>query len=262
MYSKKLCHIMKKRYRNLITNTSLNPSQSQNGTEKRNRKQKIIWFNPPFNKNLSTNIGKCFLRLIQKHFPENHRFHKIFNKNTIKISYSCMPNMDSIINSHNKNILKPSSPAENDRTCNCVRREDCPLNQNCLQSKIIYQATIKSELVNYGEKKYIGLCETTFKKRYASHKTSFTNKKYQHNTTLSTEFWRVKELNGNPSITWEKIGKAEPFNVESGRCLLCLNEKFEIANYPYNNLLNKRTEVIAKCRHMNKFNLSSYNTND
>ena len=29
-------------------------------------------------------------------------------------------------------------------------------------------------------------------------------------------------------------------------------EKFEIANYPGTNLLNKRTEVVAKCRHRNK----------
>ena len=61
------------------------------------RKRKIIWFNPPYNKNLSTNIGKFFLNLINKHFPKEHKFHKIFNKNNVKVSYSCMPNIKSII---------------------------------------------------------------------------------------------------------------------------------------------------------------------
>ena len=38
----------------------------------RNRKRNIIWFNPPYSKNVSTNVGKKFLTLIEKHFPENH----------------------------------------------------------------------------------------------------------------------------------------------------------------------------------------------
>ena len=33
------------------------------------RKRKIIWFNPPYSKNVSTNVGNQFLQLINKHFP-------------------------------------------------------------------------------------------------------------------------------------------------------------------------------------------------
>ena len=59
-------------------------------TPKQNRKRKIIWFNPPFSKNVSTNIGcKKFLNgLINKHFPPQNKLHKIFNRNTLKLSYS------------------------------------------------------------------------------------------------------------------------------------------------------------------------------
>ena len=57
------------------------------------RKKKIIWFNAPYNQNLSTNIAKIFLKLVDKHFPHTHRLHKIFNRNTIKVSYSCMSNV-------------------------------------------------------------------------------------------------------------------------------------------------------------------------
>ena len=35
----------------------------------RSRKRNIIWFNPPFSKNVKTNVGKIFLGLIKKHFP-------------------------------------------------------------------------------------------------------------------------------------------------------------------------------------------------
>ena len=33
-------------------------------------KRKIIWFNPPFSKNVSTKIGKSFLSLLDLHFPK------------------------------------------------------------------------------------------------------------------------------------------------------------------------------------------------
>ena len=57
------------------------------------RKRKIIWFNPPYSKNVSTKVGNQFLKLINKHFPRHHKFYKLFNKNNVKVSYSCMPNM-------------------------------------------------------------------------------------------------------------------------------------------------------------------------
>ena len=47
---------------------------------KRNHKRNIVWFNPPFNRNVSTKIGKYFLNLLDKHFPRNHRLHKIFKR--------------------------------------------------------------------------------------------------------------------------------------------------------------------------------------
>ena len=55
---------------------------------KKVRQRKIIWFNPPYSVNVETNIGKTFLKLIDKHFPKINKFHKIFNRNNVKVSYS------------------------------------------------------------------------------------------------------------------------------------------------------------------------------
>ena len=76
---------------------------------KRNRLRKVIWFNPPFSQNVKTNIGKIFLKLVKQHFPKHHKLNKIFNKNTLKLSYCCMKNMSSIIKQHNVNILSAES---------------------------------------------------------------------------------------------------------------------------------------------------------
>ena len=67
----------------------------------RNRRRKIILFNPPFSQSMMTNIGKIFLKLIRKHFPKHHELHKIFNSNTLKLSFSGMKNISNIINISN-----------------------------------------------------------------------------------------------------------------------------------------------------------------
>ena len=56
--------------------------------EKRKRRRKIIWFNPPFSLSMKTNIGKLFFKMLKKNFRKSNSFSKTFNKNTIKISYS------------------------------------------------------------------------------------------------------------------------------------------------------------------------------
>ena len=40
--------------------------------------------------------------LISEHFPPNYKYIKTFHKNTMKLTYSCIPNMKSTINGHNK----------------------------------------------------------------------------------------------------------------------------------------------------------------
>eukprot|EP00794_Sanderia_malayensis_P008522 gene8522-biopygen6821 len=52
---------------------------------RRNRKRNIIWYNPPFSSNVKTNIGKTFLKLVSKHFPQQHKCHTLFNKNNVKV---------------------------------------------------------------------------------------------------------------------------------------------------------------------------------
>ena len=113
-------------------------------TKKRNRKCKIIWFNPPFSKNVATNIGATFLKLIPKHFPQRSKLHKILNKNTLKISYSCMPKMKTIVRAHNK-AEQAAKPSEEERKCNYRKKNSCPLQNECLTKSVVYKATV-SEL--------------------------------------------------------------------------------------------------------------------
>ena len=87
-------------------NLKYHPANENVSNNKRNRKRNVIWFNPPFSVNVKTKVGNYFLNLIRKHFPPRHKFSKLFNRNTIKVSYSCMPNIKAEIHKHNKNIFK------------------------------------------------------------------------------------------------------------------------------------------------------------
>ena len=131
--------------------------------QKRKRKRNIIWFNPPYSKNVKTNIGKTFLQLLSKHFPKDHKMHNIFNKNTVKISYSCMNNIRSILSTHNKNILNPK---QRPFDCNCRNKYNCPLDGECLRPNIIYHADITTD---NDHKFCYGTSETPFEKHYRNH---------------------------------------------------------------------------------------------
>ena len=50
------------------------------------RRRKMIWFNPPYSRNVKTNIDKIFCQLLVKHFPVNNKMHQIFNKSTSVIA--------------------------------------------------------------------------------------------------------------------------------------------------------------------------------
>ena len=118
------------------------------------------------------------MRLVKRHFSKEHPLHK---KNTLKVSYSCMGNVASVLSAHNRNILYPKKTGFG---CNCRSKTDCPLENKCLTSKIVYQADVRTD-TNDKKKFYLGVSETPFKERFRNHKKEFTHKKYRNSTELS-----------------------------------------------------------------------------
>ena len=222
----------------------------------RTRKRRVIWYNPPYSKKVKTNIGRKFLQLLETHFPQNNRFHKIFNRNTVKVSYGCMPNIGAAINAHNRAILEEQQPLARGG-CNCEDSANCPLGGECLTENVFYEAALTSNIRNYGEKIYFGITKPPFKYRFNNHNKSFRNREYANETELSKEIWRLKEKNASFSIRWSIRKVCSPYNPMTKKCMLCLNEKRDILYYDGDNLLNKRSEIISTCRHRLKHSLSA-----
>ena len=223
------------------------------------RRRNITWFNPPYSRNVTTNIGRRFLSLIDKHFPKGNKLNKIFNRGTLKVSYSCTENMSKIIKGHNSRVRHAANPATSNTTrrCNCRKPLECPLNGECLASCIVYQATVKTS----GEASamhYIGSTETSFKLRYSNHKASLTHASKANQTELSKYVWQLKREGKPHSITWKILRRAASYTTSTKRCQLCLTEKMLIATAEKPTLLNKRSELASKCRHQNKFYLSNF----
>ena len=192
-----------------------------------------------------------------------HRLHKIINRKTVKISYSCMPNMASHIASHNKKVIQEATAPEvinPRRTCDCQIPDDCPFDGNCLKPACVYQADIVPETAE--AQLYIGSTEPVVKRRWSDHNTSFRYERYRTKSKLSDHIWKLKDEEEGYVIRWSILKISTPYRAGSKRCSLCLWEKLFILQGDRNKMLNKRDELMNKCRHRNKFLLRNYKDRD
>ena len=57
-----------------------------------------------------------------------------------------------------------------------------------------------------------------------------------------------------PTLKWSIVKSVPSYLNISKKCLLCLHEKLDIVNFEdQDHLLNKRSELISKCRHAIKY---------
>jgi len=99
-------------------------------------------------------------------------------------------------------------------------------------------------------------CETNFKTRYYNYMQTFRDQDKRYATKLSKAVWDLKDRNIQFRIKWSIADKAPAYKSGSSKCNLCLTEKLAILKST-NFCFNKRSEIIAKCRHRNKFKLKN-----
>ena len=128
------------------------PSNVNVNKSKQNRKQNVIWFNHPFSVSAKKKVGNNFLNLTRKYFLPRRKFSKLFNCNTIKVSYSCMPNMKAKINKHKNTLEKAQQKHPDTHLCYCTNKKQWSLNGQCLTESIVYQANITANIPGYKEK--------------------------------------------------------------------------------------------------------------
>ena len=221
----------KEKFRYLEENmpNDINKENKYNHKNK-DRKRKIICFNPPFCKLASINVGKYFLKLIDKLFKHENILHEIFNKKTFKISYSCTKNISQIIKYHNKEIIKEFQNRANNNSnskkieSNCKSQSVCPVNGLCNLDNVVYTGIIYPKEDINDRKTYIGISSTKWKITYGNHKYSFS---YEHLKTSNCfkHFWGLKYKGLTPEIQWSILKRSNTPKSFDSRCNLCLEEK-------------------------------------
>ena len=131
--------------------------------------------------------------------------------------------------------------------CNCRKKPDCPLEGKCLQSNVIYQATVTTATTT---ETYVGLA-TNFKERYRNHQSSFRRSNRRNETELSKYIWTLQDSNKPFQIKWKVLKKRKAYSNISKKFNLCLYAKFIII------CLNRRNELASSCPHRNRYVLQN-----
>ena len=219
-----------------------------------NRKRNnILWYNPPTHQH-RTQIP-C---LVDKHFPKDHKLKKIFNRNTIKISYNCMNNTKQIIDSHNKRILTASILADDTAAAATINNKT----QLPTKERIPARRELPAAISNLPSHRHTQRQQHD-RNLHRTHRKRLQNKikkphriiphaKHRNSTELSKHIWTLKDKNIEHFICWRILSSRSPYNSSSKRCNPCLKEKFLIICRPKLSTLNKCNERVSSSRHRNK----------
>ena len=72
------------------------------------------------------NVAKIFLTLIDQHFPKDKRLSKTFNRKTIKVRYSCLPNVKQTISNNSNRVLqlhRMKESTQDSKLCHCRQKK-------------------------------------------------------------------------------------------------------------------------------------------
>ena len=168
-----------------------------------------------------------------------------------------MPNMKSIISSHNKALLSDyhrSQTQTNEKECNCRKKDQCALDGKCLTQNVVYQATVSTQS---SSETYVGLA-TNFKEPYRNHTASFRHQSKRNETELSKHIGALKDNNTPFNIKWRIVKQCRPYSNVNNKCNLCLFEKFVMIRRKNLYSLNKQKELASSCPHRNRYLLKNF----
>ena len=165
--------------------------------------------------------------------------------------------MQSIIRSHNKKILNPQDAARPSKLCNCQKSQlPCPLQGRCQLKDVVYKGHVSSV---DGVKTYVGQTSKTFKDRYGKHKSSFKLQGYSTKTVMASYIWDLKEQKKEYEAGFSLMCESRHYRRGDRHCQLCNAEKTFIALQDENGL-NKRSEILERCKHKDPHFLENWKT--
>ena len=94
-------------------------------------------------------LRKPSLHNIYQHYPKDKKLSKFFNRNTIKVSYSCIPKVKQTISSNNNRLLqlrRTKNSIQDSTDVTVGKNNSCPGDGKCLTKCVVYKATVTEQL--------------------------------------------------------------------------------------------------------------------
>ena len=130
-----------------------------------------------------------------------------------------MTSIKQKIDGHNKSTLRKRDVPS--KTCNSCQPDNCPMAGHCLNSSVVYQATVATNDNRPVQTSYVGLTENSFKTRFANDKSSFRHPNKRLSTELSKHIWHYKYVKLKLKIStllimfYRRFGNAAFFRVQN-----------------------------------------------
>ena len=195
---------------------------------------------------------------MKKCFPVGHPLRKGLNLNSVKGSYSCLPNMKTLVNGYNKKKLSlVDDNVVGNINCNCKGSTKCEVNGNCLEKDIIYSAKV-TQTDNNNVNTYLGQTGGTFKTRLIGHRSNIKLIDYRLCTSLSKHVWELKDEGQEYNIDWTIVQKAKSYKPGGRGCVLCSTETYFILFNKSLSSLNTRNELYNPCPHRDRWKIYKY----
>ena len=216
----------------------------QNGSKNRTRTRKCVYFNPPYSKNVKTNIIAEFLKIV-KSFPKNNILSPMINANKIKASYKTVPNMASQVSRKNGRVLK-QNVAPPPPSCNCQRsrKPNCPVPGMCTTENVCYRCeVVRGD--NHNCDNYTGQTSRPIKTRIREHLRDARkfNPVQPKGSRLSQHIGNLFLNNTPHTLNWSILAQIRSFPPVTNFCLLCNVEKTFIIYNPELANINSRNEL-------------------
>ena len=228
-------------------------NNTNSSKKNRTRTRKCVYWNPPFSKNVKTNLVAEFLKIIRS-FPQSNVLAPMINTNKIKASYKTVPNMARQVSRKNGRVLKSGDAPPPPPTCNCQRsrKPDCPIPDKCTSTNVCYGCKVIRE-DNHNCETYVGQTSRMVKKRIGEHLGDARRYRpppaKQTGSRLSQHIGNLFFHNIPHSLNWSIIAQKQPFNPVANFCMLCNVEKVLILYHPELSTLNLRNELYGWCHH-------------
>ena len=212
----------------------------------------MIRYNPPYSRNVKTNIGGRFLALIKKYFPHSRSLEKYLQKK----HHRNQPQLHAKIWLHaSKATTKRFSTLQRKKRKSPATAETSHLVHSTVNAKPQSWSIIIAFITSGPTKKeYTGMSAPPFKSRHANHMTTTRYEKYSSSTEFSNYIWNLKKSNAQYEVQWRIKDRARAYSNITKRCSLCTREKYHILNMLGSpSRLSKRSEMMSKCWHENKY---------